>query len=285
MGKTYDGCDWIAAHSFIQRGRSGVARRFSKTRELRYVGKSDADGNCDIALRLHNTDVVTYHLDGSQTIYFGGWNTQTTRGDINKHSVAHVYSLTPKMQKIWDGCSLGVYHRDDPLSAPRIQKCRECHGAQILRHWCSGRGHELYWGPVRDAMTKAQEALPGYEWHTIREPHEWEQSYLKDGKTLYRDEFTEDGMVRVTHQRERFRHSFVPCYHDRLEPHTWEAPCERCDGEGRVDFGSQPVPWGFDSDDHITVDATGRVITEEITIAAARRSMIALRRRMRRRAS
>lgn len=33
----------------------------------------------DVAVRYHNTDVVTFHADGTATLRNGGWNTLTTR--------------------------------------------------------------------------------------------------------------------------------------------------------------------------------------------------------------
>lgn len=36
-----------------------------------------------IFLRLHNTDIVTYHADGRMTLRTGGYNTVTTRSWIN----------------------------------------------------------------------------------------------------------------------------------------------------------------------------------------------------------
>jgi hypothetical protein len=39
----------------------------------------------DIAVRLHNTDVVTYHKDGTITLNSGGWRTSTTKNRINSY--------------------------------------------------------------------------------------------------------------------------------------------------------------------------------------------------------
>lgn len=40
----------------------------------------------DYAVRLHQTDVVTYHSDGSCTVYAGGWETVTTADRIGRYS-------------------------------------------------------------------------------------------------------------------------------------------------------------------------------------------------------
>ncbi len=46
----------------------------------------------DYAVRLHRTDVVTLHPDGSQTLNSGGWRTVTTKDRINAYSMARVWS-------------------------------------------------------------------------------------------------------------------------------------------------------------------------------------------------
>lgn len=38
----------------------------------------------NIALRLHNTDIVIYHPDGSQTLHTDGWTTVTTKARMNE---------------------------------------------------------------------------------------------------------------------------------------------------------------------------------------------------------
>jgi hypothetical protein len=40
----------------------------------------------DYAVRLHRTDVVTYHPDGGWTVYAGGWQTMTTADRICRYS-------------------------------------------------------------------------------------------------------------------------------------------------------------------------------------------------------
>lgn len=47
----------------------------------RYVGDRFGSG---IAVRLHATDVVTFHDDGRLTLWTGGWNTVTTRDRMNR---------------------------------------------------------------------------------------------------------------------------------------------------------------------------------------------------------
>lgn len=273
MATTYRGCDWVAADSFINGGRNPTSfRKFNKTRVLHRV----ADG--DIALRLHRTDVVIYHRDGTQTICLGGWNTRLTKDCINAHSAARVFGLGRSNKRIYDDetYEVAIYHESDPKAAPRVQKCRKCHGAGIVRHRCDGRGHVQGYREWRDTVFNA---LPGVTYDEIRKPYEWET----EDRTLWGAKgWTDDGNISETHTRTRRDHHLAPCYHDMLEAHTWEDDCYRCKGTGRVDFGSHTVPYAFSSRDAVIVDATGRVIFDEEVEAGIRRAYIALRRRMRR---
>jgi DNA helicase TIP49 (TBP-interacting protein) len=44
-----------------------------------------------IAIRLHDTDVVTYHASGLTTLRTGGWHTVTTKDRINAYAPVRVY--------------------------------------------------------------------------------------------------------------------------------------------------------------------------------------------------
>lgn len=46
----------------------------------------------DIAVRLHSTDVVLYHKDGTATLNSGGWLTKTTKERINNAVRAGLYA-------------------------------------------------------------------------------------------------------------------------------------------------------------------------------------------------
>lgn len=45
-----------------------------------------------IAVKLHATDVVTYHLDGPTVLNSGGWKTVTTKDRINKYSPVRLFT-------------------------------------------------------------------------------------------------------------------------------------------------------------------------------------------------
>lgn len=46
----------------------------------------------DYAIQLHETDVVTFHTDGTVTLNSGGWRTMTTKDRINSFSPARLFA-------------------------------------------------------------------------------------------------------------------------------------------------------------------------------------------------
>lgn len=48
--------------------------------------------NGNRVIRLHLTDIITFHPDGSFILNSGGWRTMTTKGRINSFSPVNVYS-------------------------------------------------------------------------------------------------------------------------------------------------------------------------------------------------
>lgn len=47
-------------------------------------------GDDRYAVKLHGTDVVTYHADGRVTLATGGWKTRTTKNRINKYAPVRI---------------------------------------------------------------------------------------------------------------------------------------------------------------------------------------------------
>jgi len=70
----------------ILTGRNRESRKIAHNTYLHRRGES-------IAVQLHNTDVVTFHPDGSLTLDTDGWNTITTRDRIN--------GFTPTWLRMW----------------------------------------------------------------------------------------------------------------------------------------------------------------------------------------
>ncbi len=73
--------NWITALSYIQRGRNRTARTVPSIRSTSVVMRGDngPDGPDAVAIRYHETDVVTYHRDGPAILDSGGWRTATTK--------------------------------------------------------------------------------------------------------------------------------------------------------------------------------------------------------------
>jgi len=75
-----------------------------------------------VAVRLHDTDILTFHRDGRIVFDTGGWFTVTTKERMNRYTPAHIWSE----QGVWfvngepyaDGCTL---HPDGTLTGTAEQ--------------------------------------------------------------------------------------------------------------------------------------------------------------------
>lgn len=77
--------DYQSANAKLH-GRCILSRKLQNNTYLRR-----RDGG-RIAVRLHATDVITFHPDNSITLNTGGWNTITTRQRINSYQPHSVWS-------------------------------------------------------------------------------------------------------------------------------------------------------------------------------------------------
>jgi len=126
------------AEAMMARSRSGHRRLQGRNTYL------ESRGPDAFAVRLHATDVVTIHRDGTYTLRTNGWFTVTTKDRINGWSPARVYSE--------DG-TWCVWHKSDPKTPPAVKPCRACKGTGI-RHTeacepyscrnCGGTGQRDY---------------------------------------------------------------------------------------------------------------------------------------------
>ena len=210
------------AEAFLAKGKSKMTRPIANNTSLRRVSDDD------IAVVLHSTAVVTYHRDGTQTIYGGGWNSVTTKARIREFSAANPGS---------DG--QGGWHvgTTGEITQPRVQKCRSCkhRGTWMEDDWCHGPSN---WGPGYCAGGSQQYRLPiGADgWYDTRytEP-------CKHGSDV--------------------SHHTAPCSHGLWSRHHTgrsERRCYRCNGTGMQDYGSKAVPIpGVNAHTPYVVDATG----------------------------
>lgn len=78
---------WDAALAGRNHSRRKVGNNTYAERRVETVGvNGHARHVRSIAIKLHNTDVVTYREDGSIVLNSGGWKTSTTKDRINEHS-------------------------------------------------------------------------------------------------------------------------------------------------------------------------------------------------------
>jgi hypothetical protein len=78
--------DYVSANAQLT-GRCKNSRKIANNTYLQ------RRGNDDIAVRLHSTDVVTFHKNGDITVSTGGWNTVTTKDRIQRY--------TPSSWRVW----------------------------------------------------------------------------------------------------------------------------------------------------------------------------------------
>jgi hypothetical protein len=114
------------AEQFLAQGRKKTYRKVASNTRLQRI---DDD---TIALVLHQTAVVSYHRDGSMTIYGGGWNTVTTKRRIADYSPVRVSTVNGA----W------ILGHTGERTEPRVRKCRTCRGAAPAPgcYRCQGAG-------------------------------------------------------------------------------------------------------------------------------------------------
>lgn len=89
--------DYDSAARVLAGGRSKDSRKIANNTWL------ERRGDHEIAVRLHGTDVVTFHDDGSVTFRTGGWNTSTTRARLNAYAPAGAQFFTRKGRMYFTG--------------------------------------------------------------------------------------------------------------------------------------------------------------------------------------
>jgi hypothetical protein len=131
-----------AAAELIRHGRNG-RKKLQNNTYLEQRGE-------DFAVRLHNTDVVTIHADGTCTLNTGGWDTVTTKDRINSYSPARVSSE----RGTWY-----IASGDDPRTPPKVQKCRGCKGTG-QRHQAAQYSHGEWCEVERDVSGDYADGMP-----------------------------------------------------------------------------------------------------------------------------
>lgn len=131
--------------TYLSKARNGHDRPIDGSASKRVIRGHDGD----IILRLHNTDVVTLHADGTETIRTGGWQTVTTSRFLSEHSAARVWSVKGQ----WT-----VKIGNPTVTPARVWKDRTCRGTGMLPQSCHGpswcysgsAGYTYAWGSRAD---------------------------------------------------------------------------------------------------------------------------------------
>lgn len=91
------------ARGIMERARNGRRKLENNTWLERRTTDAPKDGTYKsaYAVRLHNTDVVTLHPDGSYTLNSGGWRTVTTKDRINRYAPGNVFQSNGEWFYSW----------------------------------------------------------------------------------------------------------------------------------------------------------------------------------------
>lgn len=90
------------AAEVLASGRDKDSRKIANNTWLERRGENA------IAVRLHGTDVVTFHDDGSVQFSTGGWNTSTTRARLNAYAPAGVRLYTRRGVLYFDATNFNL---------------------------------------------------------------------------------------------------------------------------------------------------------------------------------
>lgn len=273
MGQTFYCTNWFGADTILRGGRDKDQRTVGNNRVL--IRHDDGT----ISLRLHSTHIVTYHQDGTCTLFMGGWDSVITKRALNDYSPARVHSAYGRVRNavmrpgvtIVDGCPIktAIWHDTDGKTPPKIQKCRKCHGTGEIVERCDGRDFYYGWRDHRGDHQWVIGRLPGMTYRDVRTDYSWQACEIC-GSDKFQDCDHAPGFL--AHKRTfypivtrdyRERYSRRPCHHGFLESHIHRYGCCACKTTGQRDYGSRTMPTPFYSHDQIRVDETGRVLGEE----------------------
>ena len=119
---------YITVHSRVQRGRKGTGRaKVANNTYLEERGAAWGYGD-PIALRLHNTDILTYTPEGI-TYNTGGWQTVTTKARMNDYGPLY---LTQKAHRWYYRDGSGPITMGDRQYAEYIDGMRVGYDGTIL---------------------------------------------------------------------------------------------------------------------------------------------------------
>jgi len=216
----YFGNTWEGADAYLRASNRGRGMEQRKIGNNTVLIRRTHD---TIAVRLHGTDVVTYHRNGTMHLNTGGYDTVTTLSRI--HHFSPVCTYRDKGVRV-------VSHTDDPLTPPRIVKC-------------SGERSGGGWSSHRQTTARCRDGK------TTRE--RFEHRECNDTACTYWQHTSWDYTVSPAVKRD-----WAPVRHD-ISIGIRSGVCTSCNGAGTVDRGSRPDPIVWEGRT-ITIDSNGRVV-------------------------
>lgn len=146
------------ARTFAETGRSKGDRPIANNTRVQLRD------NGDVAVRLHSTDVVTYHPDGSVTLDSGGWRTYTTKDRINAFSPARVWAERGVWEvhtgqdsaRFFDGITIAPDGSLQEAKARRFAEAGETEPEEALRKRVNKYAHDF-----AEAHARGEIAHPG----------------------------------------------------------------------------------------------------------------------------
>ena len=190
-----------------------------------------------IAVRLHNTDVVTIHPNNTWTLRSGGWRSVTTKERINRFSPARVCSVDGEWKVL--GSILG--HTES-----NKKKCRDCRGTGNQR---LDRG----WATIHCVSSDGLCHMRRERWYNKFLPSDFPEEIFDP---IINDLHEQVKELILTIEPERW----YRCSGHGISWKEWVETsfCFGCDGTGIKEYGNKPIYANFE--DGITVDMDGKVI-------------------------
>jgi hypothetical protein len=108
---------YTEADSLLQ-GRNLHSRKIGNNTYLHRVSGVPGD---DIAIRLHDTDILRFKADGSVVLHTGGWRTVTTKERMNEHLRDLGFRIDQRSFKwyVSERNPLGEYYDGMTLNSPK----------------------------------------------------------------------------------------------------------------------------------------------------------------------
>ncbi len=223
------GMTYSAAKALMDKARDkSLGKPLSNNTRLYYDKPGDY-----YYVRLHSTNVVEIHADGTWVLNSGGWETPLTAGRMREYAPNSPYSGG----YIVKGAGWVITQPDDPKSPPKVQKCRRCHGVGTT---------------TSPAYLSEFGKLP-----VVTYTDETDINWPRDPKTGHIDYSADAIRTKRAERHEVGSYGKLPV---AIYKPAITSGCYACDATGKRDYGSKPNPIVFYSG--IRLNSDGRVIDD-----------------------